>query len=284
MLRILCFVFMGLFISPIIQGSEKVDLFPELKGWELKVRDKVYEPDNLWDIINGAADSYLSYDFEKLYVADYTNSQDHHIKVYAFRHSSPVNAFGIYSQERSLDYEFLDIGTQGFESSGALYFIKGNYYIQIKTNDKPAYGQLKALAKKIDQELKEPSQLPEVLDLFPEKGKVPYSEKYIARNFLGYSYLHSAFIADYKKGDDHFRVFVIATDAQEDRNEMLSAYLDYLEYPNENRDKVSYDLTDPYLGPVSIYQSEHYLVGVLNAPETLREEYLALLKSRITHE
>ena len=109
MLRILSVAFMGLFISTFVRATEKTDLFPEFDGWNLNVRDKVYEPENLWDIINGAADSYLSYDFEKLYVADYTNSQDHHIKVYAFRHSTPVNAFGIYSQERSRDYNFLNI-------------------------------------------------------------------------------------------------------------------------------------------------------------------------------
>ena len=29
--------------------------FPVLKGWKLKVSSKEYTPDNLWDLINGAA-------------------------------------------------------------------------------------------------------------------------------------------------------------------------------------------------------------------------------------
>ena len=33
--------------------------FPEIKGWKLIVEEKVYTAENLWDVIDGAADLFL---------------------------------------------------------------------------------------------------------------------------------------------------------------------------------------------------------------------------------
>ena len=59
-------------ISLSMSGKDPVD-FPELKGWDLKVSEDMYTPANLWDLINGAAESYLAYDFIDLSLADYKN-------------------------------------------------------------------------------------------------------------------------------------------------------------------------------------------------------------------
>ena len=42
--------------------------FPEVKDWNLTVLPDVYTPGNLWDLINGAAESYLSYNFVDLHL------------------------------------------------------------------------------------------------------------------------------------------------------------------------------------------------------------------------
>ncbi|MCK5463933.1 MAG: hypothetical protein KAI95_12985, partial [Bacteroidales bacterium] len=47
-------------------GNDAVS-FPEVKNWNLTVLPDVYTPGNLWDLINGAAESYLSYDFVDLH-------------------------------------------------------------------------------------------------------------------------------------------------------------------------------------------------------------------------
>ncbi len=261
--------------------SEPKDFFPEVEGWQVEVGENVYTPETLWDLINGSADAYLSYDFRKLYTAEYKNNEGHTIKVYAFKHGSPTNAFGIYSQERNTDYEFLDIGSQGFSSAGALYFIKGQFYMQLSTNDKPVYDKLEPLARTIESSIKGRTELPEPLSILPEEEKVKNSEKYIKSDFLGYSFLHSAFIADYQTNDKSFQVFIMAPGNEEETNNILNALLDHLEYPKNERNKQTFRVEDRYIGKMLLYKKGKYLCGIKNADETTGQEYLEILKEKV---
>lgn len=254
--------------------EKKKELFPMMEGWELQVGDQVYNSGNLWNIINGAADAYLSYDFQKLYTAEYFKGQDKRIKVYIFEHSNPVNAFGIYSQERSSDYTFVNTGAQGFKSGDAYYFITGPYYVQISTNDQGLNEAMDALAAKIDQKIDQPDDLPATLKRFPEKGLVRNSEKYIAANFLGYSYMRSAFTANYKRSGKDFRVFIIQPPDPESVNSMLESYLEFVEYPKPDDTQGIFRVEDPYNGDLMLYKGDDYLAGVMGAGEELSKEYL----------
>ena len=263
-------------LNGISQNPE--DLFPEVEGWTLEVGDRVYDPDNLWDLINGAADAYLSYDFRKLFTAEYSNNMGHTIKVYTFKHADPTNAFGIYSQERNPDYEFLDIGSQGFASPGALYFIKGPYYIQLSTNDKQVFDQFKSLAIKLDKSLNVEASTPKELNLFPEQGKVDYSEKFISEDFLGYSFLHSAFVADYKKEGKAFQIFILAPENKEEIGTMLNEFLDKQDYPREKREQDIIRVDAKYIGSILFYNSGDYLFGIKGADKSIEKEYLQNIK------
>ena len=44
-------------------SSNNDSLFPEIEGYQKMGELENYNPDNLYDIINGAADSYIKYDF-----------------------------------------------------------------------------------------------------------------------------------------------------------------------------------------------------------------------------
>ena len=271
-------------LTAVLQGvsqDSKNGLFPEMKDWQLKQGDQVYNSGNLWNIINGAADAYLSYDFHRLYTAEYTQGEDRHIKVYIFEHSSPVNAFGIYSQERSNDYTFVQTGAQGFKSGDAYYFIKGPYYVQISTNDAGLSEQLETLAGLMDEKIHGSDRLPQTLELFPQDGLMPHSQKYIAANFLGYSYMHSAFVAEYQHEGEGFRMFIIHPDDAGDLQTMLNEYFDFVEYPGESRNKEILHIEDPYNGDIWVYKNNQYLAGVMTKDETLARHYIDLLRQSL---
>jgi hypothetical protein len=265
---------MVMFAATGFSQDKKQELFPPMDGWELQIGDQVYNSGNLWNIINGAADAYLSYDFQKLYTAEYLKGQDRRIKVYIFEHSNPVNAFGIYSQERSSDYTFVNTGAQGFKSGDAYYFITGPYYVQISTNDTGLNDAMDALAAKIDQQFGHNDALPATLKRFPEKGLVRNSEKYIAANFLGYSYMRSAFTANYQRDGKDFRVFIVQPQDAESVNSMLESYLEFVDYPKPEDTGGIFKVEDPYNGDVMLYKGEDYLAGVMGAGESLSKEYL----------
>ncbi|MFP4605702.1 MAG: DUF6599 family protein, partial [Bacteroidales bacterium] len=262
-LYIICILCIFPFIS---NAQNPSSFFPEVKEWNLDVGDQVYNPDNLWDLINGAADAYLSYDFRNLYTAEYSDTDDKSVKVYIFKHGDDKNAFGIYSQERNRDYDFLNIGSQAFSSSGALYFIKGPYYVQLSTNEKSLYDKLGTLAKKIAKNIDAQAEMPEEIGLFPGEGKIKHSEKFIAEDYLGYSYMHSAFVADYENEDEEeFQIFIISPDDRQEIKNMLDKFLDAQDQPKENRDKKTFKVDAKYIGNILFYNSGDYLFGIKGA-------------------
>ena len=92
--------------------------FPEMTGWKQSGEIQTFIPKNLYEYINGAADLYLTYDFQELKVAEYQNEKKASVTVDVYRHKTPLYAFGIYSQERLSEANFLDIGAQGYDEQG----------------------------------------------------------------------------------------------------------------------------------------------------------------------
>jgi hypothetical protein len=88
--------------------------FPEVKGWKPHEKPQILSRNNLYDYIDGAADLYLKLDFQELEVVEYRNEKKAAVTVEVYRHRTPNDAFGIYSQERLADASFLDIEAQGY--------------------------------------------------------------------------------------------------------------------------------------------------------------------------
>ncbi len=251
------------------------DLFPQINGWKLTPFERVYVPSDLWDLIDGAADSYLSYDFMDLHLADYKNDAGINIRVELYRHNTFDNTFGIYTTERSPDYHFIDIGSQGYLEEGALNFLCGFYYIKITTNSQGGDAQeaMVEIAKNIQQQLQQDPNWPDIFQIFPP-GRIQYSEHYIAENFMGFEFLHSAFTADYTKVGVDFRIFVIRTDKQVEVREMLSKYLKFTKQDLEVKDG-SFLVKDPYNGDINVILKGNTMAGVVDCDDQkIVEEYL----------
>lgn len=261
---------------------EGTDLFPEIKGWKLTPNERVYVPSDLWDLINGAADTYLSYNFIDLHLADYNNDAGVNIRVELYRHSTFNNTFGIYTTERSPDYNFIDIGSQGYLEEGALNFLCGYYYIKITTGDQgdDAQHSLVEIARNVETNLKQDKNWPDIFRIFPS-GPLPYSEHYIAENFLGFEFLHSAFIADYSKDGDDFQVFIIRTDDPQEVLEMLGKYLKFAKQDPPISDGL-YKILDPYNGDIDVILKGNTLAGIIGCDlDTVLKEYMGLLKDSL---
>ena len=92
-------------------------LLPSLEGWSLSEAVQNFLPDTLFEYIDGAAESYLAYNFQGLVVGQYKKdgapSQELTVEIYDL--GSPRNAFGIYSMERYPESQFLQLGVQGYK-------------------------------------------------------------------------------------------------------------------------------------------------------------------------
>jgi len=112
-------------------GDEKTFVFPEMVGWTQDGKPQVFSPKTLYEYINGAADLYLTYEFQDLNVVDYKGEGKAAVTVEVYRHGDSTQAFGIYSQERLANARFLDIGAQGYQEPNVLNFVVGPYYVKI---------------------------------------------------------------------------------------------------------------------------------------------------------
>jgi len=163
---------------------------PDLKGFKKAANVPVYLPENLWDYIDGAADTYLAYGFVDLHVAEYKKGKNV-IKLEIYKQADNTMAFGIYSTERSSTFQFLKLGSQGYIADGAINFFKGNYYVKIRTYSKneKTLQSAKSLAFNIANILSGTSEMPSELSLFPVNGKKINEETYINESVLGHRFL-----------------------------------------------------------------------------------------------
>ncbi len=265
-------------------GGEFSVRFPEISGMHKAGPPEYYTPENLYEYINGAAESYLVYEFRDLAVQIYENEQNQSVIVEVYHHLNPVHGFGIYSQERPLQSNFLDIGSQAYYEKGMLNFLKGNYYVKISAHD---FGDqdsaiLRQVARQMEDQLQGETRFPLPLSWFPVAGKIKNSERYISRNFLGYSFLSNVFTADYHDGPAAFTLFLLEADHSDECKRILESFLQVEQDINEHVMEGSYTIDDPYQGTIGVVWKGRYLAGVVNLESAeLRLQYLGLLTEKI---
>jgi hypothetical protein len=225
-------------------------IFPELEGFRKSTKYPVFVPGDLWNFINGAADTYLALGFVDLHVAEYKKGKDV-IKVEIYKHSDHTMAFGIYASERSPSFNYLNLGSQGYSVDGVINFFKGNYYVKIRTfSAKPKTLQAEeSLARRVEGMLTGEKDMPLLLSQFPEEAKKVNEETYVNESVLGHQFLNKAFKADYQAGNDNFSIFLIKYVSPEEALKTAKAYLTVggtEPDPSETR----YVFTDGYNGTV----------------------------------
>jgi hypothetical protein len=181
-------------ISPNEAASGLALLLPDkIQGWMVSEQDHVYNPETLFDYINGGAELYLSYGFNEVLSRRYTKHEQPDIVVDIFDMGTSHNAYGTFSHSReTLDKTF----GQGSEyTEGLLLFWKDRYYISILTFPETAESKeaIFQLAKKIEGAIPGEGSLPQILELLPQKSLVPQSIRY----FHHYIWLNSYYyVAD----------------------------------------------------------------------------------------
>jgi len=254
----------GLLWGPWAQAADFK--FPSVNGWKQAGAVQTFNPGSLYEYINGGADLYLAYDFEELKVAEYQNNQKAAVTVEVYRHRTPIHAFGVYSQERTPGANFVEVGVQGYQEQHALNFLSGNAYVKITGYDTGPedHAILLTFAKAVAANLGAKGAFPSILAGFPGEGKVRNSEKFIARKFLGYPFLRSAFSADYDLSGRNFRLFIIQGKDQAECRDMVEKYLAQLGMKDKPVAEGQYTLSDAYHGEIELHWKGDRIWGILD--------------------
>jgi hypothetical protein len=269
------FLSISLLLCSIIKAE--ID-FPKIRGWNKADSAKLFDSETLWEYIDGAAESYLNYNFRQLEVMEYSRSQYEYIKVEVYHQGSDIDAFGIYAFERPMEAEFLELGCEGYMVHSSLNFYTEDCYIKIQSHqtDEKTLSAIRTIAEKVAVVISEEPDKPILLDLLPDYEKIPRSEKYFSSNFLGYSFLNNVIAADYLSNGQEYKMFVLISDSKETALNTLQRYFKQTKTDTKPvMDKLC-SVDDLFNGYVALTVLDRFLLGIIDMSDReLANEYLS---------
>jgi hypothetical protein len=243
----------------------------EVQGWKADGLPGIYNPETLWEYIDGAAETFLAYGFHGAIVQNYVSAADKGLKVEIYDQGNPLLAFGIFSQFRSPGVKVYDIGAEAFGDEYSVSFRKDRYYVRVAVFEKTPdlHAQAEKIAGIIAGKIATVgTPLPEDLCVLPNESLEPLSVKYIPENVLGYAQLPPAFVGTYTFKDEVEGKMYLSTLADSDSARKMfdwySTKLGAVSKPTEG-DYGSYVRSagnDPFQGDVTTFQFGKW-VGVI---------------------
>lgn len=198
---------LALIISVCCAAAESDEL--RLKSWTIQGEVERYQTDNLWELINGAAEVILSYGFQDLRAFE-CSAGPLRFMVQVYRMESPLSAFGIYRSENPPLEDSFRIGAEAQFSDYLAVMLTGNCYVKVETiRDKAVYENCATLLEELCQALGGGDGFPDEFSLLPQTDMIPQSQGYIHENFLGVEELHHVLFARYRSGTAAYRLFVV---------------------------------------------------------------------------
>jgi hypothetical protein len=266
------------------------------EGWVLIKGPQSFTKKTLFEHINGEAELFFKYGFQKSVFAIYQNKEDSRdqIELDIYEMGNVVEAFGIFSRFRS-ESPSVGIGLDSCLNDHSIFFYKGRFFIMgYATESNPDV--LGIFSKSVELKISDPSPPPKEINYFPKSGLKPGSIQYFPEGLLGHQFLKRGFQGIYieevevkgeaerqievkAKGEikgkertkeKEFQLFLaIFKDSQETTN-ALKAYKGDL---SKKGNVLSGGLIqfgtralhgeDPYQGKVIVLQKGLYLVGAI---------------------
>jgi len=193
-----CFIVMLMLCSPVPFSATGLILFSdgelssylpqsdEVKGWSRNEAFEEYKGDDLFFYINGGAEIYHEFGFERVIVQDYQSENGKSASLEIYEMTDPSSAYGMYSFKSGGEGEGLDLGAGGKLQDYYLNFWKGKYLVTITGFDEDAetIQGLQSLAKAADTRIisEARSERPSLVGWLPKDGLKPDDVKYFQGN------------------------------------------------------------------------------------------------------
>ncbi len=190
---VLLFVIPGVRISLMSAAQHDIaktlkSLVPlEVQGWKAEAESQIYDPETIFDYIDGAGEVYRSYNFKILLSRRYEKEGRPDIILDLFDMGSPADAFGVLTHD--LDGEDVSVGQGGNYKGGLLSFWKDRYFVSIfaeKETDEARQALFslgKSIASAIPREGAKPSLLAFLPAEFADSKSVHYFHNHTILNY-----------------------------------------------------------------------------------------------------
>jgi hypothetical protein len=286
-MKFICCIAGILFVSSVFMTAQTPDeicsWLPEVNGWEKPAAKEVFNPDNLFDRINGAAPLFIENGFREMTTCDYTKGEDY-ITVQIYRHATPEDAFGMYSSERSSDLTFYETGGEAHGDNGSMFFFAGPLYVKIRSSssDEETGNAIRLISKTLADNANPDSDYPSMIKVFPKEYKIPYTEAYITSNYIGHEFLNRVYVCRYNKKGTTYQLFVIDAGSNNAAKETLNKYFTFTKQPLDFTEGQLL-IKDRYNGDMPCLWKGKYLIGIYNENGEIIPDAEAILNAVSIH-
>lgn len=248
-----------------------------LPGLKPMGKTEFYNADTLFEKIDGRSPAYVSFNCQQLRSRSFglDGTAGSYVDVYEYRFDTPINAFGLFAQERDPKGKPLEFAQDGYASEMGFFFRQGNVYVQILCSDQIAktLAVARAIAENRAQALPADDTGLAARRKLPAEGMLADSVTFVPENALGQSFLNNVFQATYDFGGKKLTFFLMTTTP----DAAAAAWKSFLAFSGK------YGGTATELSDVSgakifqaqnfdkwkvVYQREGELGGVIDASET----------------
>jgi hypothetical protein len=263
--------------------AELKSWLPPVEGGTIDEKVEVFNPDNLFERINGAAPLYLESGFQEMTSMEYKKGEEY-ITIQAYRHATPEDTFGMYASERSPDLEFYPFAGEAQGDAGNVFFFAGNIYVKMwGYSEGDISGTLQQIARGLAEKIAPNAGYPAVLQAFPAANKVAHTEAYITSNYIGHEFLTNVYTTDYMVDGKKYQGFVIDAGTPEAARETLVKYYAFARQTVDPQLGVQ-TIADRYNGDIPVIWQGRYLIGIFSSDSTPMpgaEAFLAAIAASI---
>lgn len=161
------------------------NLLPEGKdGWVRSDKPEIFDRKNFFDYMDGGAELYLAYDFQRLAVQRYLSDsvRKNPLTVEIYQMNSSPDAYGLFSFDQ--EGEAVQIGQKGIYGYGLLRFWKGRFLVRIIGSQDNLKETILKFGAEIDQKIKTEGKPSELLSKIPKDNQVPNSDHFFHKQIL----------------------------------------------------------------------------------------------------
>jgi len=208
----------------------------EFPGFTLN-RNERFDGQSLWGYMNGGADIYLEYGFEKLRVEKFSK-EDETMKLEVFKMDDPISAFGIYSIKSFRCEQSNVIIPIDCLNRFQFQLLCGRYYIQIineSGSEKTKQTMIRlaeTLLKKID-----PAELKLPVKYLTDSLKFSLSDIKMVKGELGV-HNKTIYLKDCFLGIDNYEIYFAKTDADDKKVKYYELVFNAPEMKNKFMDNI----------------------------------------------
>jgi hypothetical protein len=237
-------------------------------GWKMIEGPKTFDRKTLFEHINGQAELFLKYGYQKSVFAIYQNGENREkqIEIDVYDMGNVLQAFGIFSRFRTEDRPG-GFGLDSYLDERSALFYQGKYFALVQATE-PDPDLLKEWAAALSKRIDPPLSPPKEIGYFPKTHLKPGSIQYFSESLLGLRFLPRGFQGTYLSGSGEFLLFLAVFGNPREAGKALAAYEDYL----TSRGKILRDSLpawgnsgfrgeDPYKGKIIGLQKGSHLLG-----------------------